>query len=87
MKSEAPFKIFNSLNGQKEEFNPCDSDHIKIYACGPTVYNYAHIGNARMAVVFDTFVRTLRIFIQKLHTYQILLISMTKLSRQLMSRK
>ncbi len=65
MKSEAPFKIFNSLNGQKEEFNPCDSDHIKIYACGPTVYNYAHIGNARMAVVFDTFVRTLRIFYPK----------------------
>ena len=65
MKSEAPFKIFNSLNGQKEEFNPCNPDHIKIYACGPTVYNYAHIGNARMAVVFDTFVRTLRIFYPK----------------------
>ena len=65
MKNEVSFKIFNSLNGQKEEFNPCDSDHIKIYACGPTVYNYAHIGNARMAVVFDTFVRTLRIFYPK----------------------
>ena len=65
MKSEVPFKIFNSLNGQKEEFNPCNPDHIKIYACGPTVYNYAHIGNARMAVVFDTFVRTLRIFYPK----------------------
>ena len=65
MKNEVSFKIFNSLNGKKEEFNPCNPEHIKIYACGPTVYNYAHIGNARMAVVFDTFVRTLRIFYPK----------------------
>ncbi len=54
-------KIFNTLNSKKEVFNPIDKNHIKIYACGPTVYNFAHIGNARMAVVFDTFVRTLRI--------------------------
>jgi cysteinyl-tRNA synthetase len=53
-------KIFNTLSGKKEEFNPLDPNHIKIYACGPTVYNYAHIGNARMAVVFDTLVRVLR---------------------------
>ena len=55
-----PIKIFNTLSGKKEEFNPLDPRHIKIYACGPTVYNYAHIGNARMAVVFDTLVRVLR---------------------------
>ncbi len=53
-------KIFNTLNGKKEMFEPIDSNNIKIYACGPTVYNYAHIGNARMAVVFDAFVRTLK---------------------------
>ena len=53
-------QIFNTLSGKKEVFEPIDNNHIKIYACGPTVYNYAHIGNARMAVVFDTFVRTLR---------------------------
>ena len=53
-------QIFNTLNSKKEVFNPIDKNHIKIYACGPTVYNFAHIGNARMAVVFDTFVRTLR---------------------------
>ena len=53
-------QIFNTLSGKKEVFEPIDYKHIKIYACGPTVYNYAHIGNARMAVVFDTFVRTLR---------------------------
>ncbi|MDA8604731.1 cysteine--tRNA ligase [Gammaproteobacteria bacterium] len=56
-------KIFNSYTGKKEYFIPLDPNHIKIYACGPTVYNYAHIGNARMAVVFDTLVRVLR------HTY------------------
>ena len=55
-----PIKIFNTLSGKKEDFHPLDSGHIKIYACGPTVYNYAHIGNARMAVVFDTLVRVLR---------------------------
>ena len=55
-----PIKIFNTLSGKKEDFHPLDSNHIKIYACGPTVYNYAHIGNARMAVVFDTLVRVLK---------------------------
>ena len=53
-------KVFNTLSGKKEEFNPIDTSNVKIYACGPTVYNYAHIGNARMAVVFDTLVRLLR---------------------------
>ena len=58
-------KIFNTLNSKKEIFVPIDKNHIKIYACGPTVYNFAHIGNARMAVVFDTFVRTLRVIYPK----------------------
>ena len=53
-------KIHNTLSGKKEEFEPLDKNHVKIYACGPTVYNFAHIGNARMAVVFDTLVRVLR---------------------------
>ena len=53
-------KIFNTHSGKKEDFIPLNPEHIKIYACGPTVYNYAHIGNARMAVVFDTLVRVLR---------------------------
>ena len=53
-------KIFNTHSGKKEDFVPINPEHIKIYACGPTVYNYAHIGNARMAVVFDTLVRVLR---------------------------
>ena len=58
-------KIFNTLNSKKETFKAIDSNHVKIYACGPTVYNYAHIGNARMAVVFDTFVRTLKVMYPK----------------------
>ena len=60
MKHAEPFYLFNTLNGQKEVLEAFDPEHLKIYACGPTVYNFAHIGNARMAVVFDTLVRTLR---------------------------
>ena len=53
-------KLHNSLTGKKEEFRPVDPAHVRVYACGPTVYNYAHIGNARMAVAFDLLVRVLR---------------------------
>ncbi len=53
-------RIFNSLTNKKEDFVPIDQENIRIYACGPTVYDHAHIGNARMAVVFDTLVRLLR---------------------------
>ncbi|MCK6417777.1 MAG: cysteine--tRNA ligase [Alphaproteobacteria bacterium] len=53
-------KLFNSLTRRKEDFNPLDATHVRLYACGPTVYNYAHIGNARMAVVFDVLARVLR---------------------------
>ncbi|MAF97354.1 MAG: cysteine--tRNA ligase [Micavibrio sp.] len=52
--------IFNSLTREKTAFTPIDPDHIRLYACGPTVYNYAHIGNARMAVVFDLLANVLR---------------------------
>ena len=52
--------LFNSLTRQKETFVPINPDHVRLYACGPTVYNYAHIGNARMAVVFDAFTRCLK---------------------------
>jgi cysteinyl-tRNA synthetase len=53
-------KLYNSLTRNKEEFVPIDPEHVRIYACGPTVYSYAHIGNARMAVVFDLLARVLR---------------------------
>ncbi|NCB42465.1 MAG: cysteine--tRNA ligase [Clostridia bacterium] len=47
-------KIYNTLTRKKEEFIPLDKNEFKIYVCGPTVYNYIHIGNARPFVVFDT---------------------------------
>ena len=53
-------RIYNSLSRKKEGFTPLDESHVKLYACGPTVYNYAHIGNARMAVVFDLLTRVLK---------------------------
>ena len=52
--------LYDSLSNKKRKFEPIDQNHVRIYACGPTVYNYAHIGNARMAVVFDSFVRLFR---------------------------
>ena len=52
-------KIYNTLTKTKEEFVPLDKNEIKMYVCGPTVYNYFHIGNARPFVVFDTFRRYL----------------------------
>lgn len=52
-------KIQNSLTGKKEEFVPIEDGSVRIYACGPTVYNYFHIGNARPFIVFDTLRRYL----------------------------
>ena len=46
-------RVFNTLTRTKEEFVPIDKNEVKIYACGPTVYNYIHIGNARPLCVFD----------------------------------
>lgn len=56
----AQLRLYNSLGGQKIDFHPIDESHVRVYACGPTVYSYAHIGNARMAVAFDLLVRILR---------------------------
>ena len=53
-------KLFNSLSGKKETFTPSDPNRVTMYVCGPTVYNYAHIGNARAAVAFDVVFRVLR---------------------------
>ncbi len=52
-------KIFNTLTRQKEEFVPLTPGKVKMYACGPTVYNFIHIGNARPICVFDTLRRYL----------------------------
>ena len=47
-------KIYNTLTRRKEEFVPIEEGKVKMYVCGPTVYNFFHIGNARPFVVFDT---------------------------------
>jgi len=53
-------QLHNTLSGRKETFTPQHPDRVTMYVCGPTVYSYAHIGNARPAVVFDTLARVLR---------------------------
>ncbi len=50
-------KIYNTLTKQKEEFKPIEPGKVRMYVCGPTVYNFIHIGNARPMIVFDTFRR------------------------------
>ncbi|TVR97225.1 MAG: cysteine--tRNA ligase [Rhodospirillales bacterium] len=52
--------VYNTLSRQKEQFRPLDPDHVRMYVCGPTVYDLAHIGNARPVVVFDVLYRLLR---------------------------
>ena len=56
----AELRFTNTLTGQKEVFEPRDPDRITLYVCGPTVYNLAHIGNARPVVTFDMLYRVLR---------------------------
>ena len=53
-------QLYNTLSRQKELFTPLDPSHIRVYACGPTVYGRIHVGNARPIVVFDVLVRVLR---------------------------
>jgi cysteinyl-tRNA synthetase len=58
-----PIQLTNTLTKAKEPFEPLDPANVRIYVCGPTVYDFAHIGNARPVVVFDVLFRLLR------HTY------------------
>jgi cysteinyl-tRNA synthetase len=53
-------KLYNTLTREKELFVPIDPANVRMYACGPTVYDFAHIGNGRMAIVFDLLFRLLR---------------------------
>src|ERR1700748_1853334 len=58
-----PLRLYNTLTKTKEDFTPLDPSNVRMYVCGPTVYDFAHIGNARPAIVFDVLFRHLR------HTY------------------
>jgi len=53
-------KIYNTLTRKKEEFQPLEAGKVGMYVCGMTVYDYCHIGHARVMVVFDTVARYLR---------------------------
>ena len=53
-------RLYNTLTRRKDEFRPIDAANVRMYVCGPTVYDYAHIGNARPVIVFDVLFRLLR---------------------------
>ena len=52
-------KLYNTMTRSKEEFKPLEEGKVKMYVCGPTVYNYIHVGNARPFIIFDTLRRYL----------------------------
>src|SRR5579872_4076648 len=53
-------RLYNTLTRRKEELTPLDRSNVRMYVCGPTVYDFAHIGNARPVIVFDVLFRLLR---------------------------
>ena len=58
--SDLPVRLYNTLTRRVETFAPADPNRVTLYVCGPTVYNYIHIGNARTFLVFDLLARTLK---------------------------
>ncbi len=58
--SKIKIKLYNTLSRKKQDFVPIKTDNVRLYVCGPTVYDYAHIGNARPVIVFDVLFRLLR---------------------------
>ena len=60
MAAEPQLKFYNTLTREKVDFQPIDRGNVRMYVCGPTVYDFAHIGNARPAIVFDVLFRLLR---------------------------
>ncbi|MBY5702485.1 cysteine--tRNA ligase [Rhizobium leguminosarum] len=60
MDATPELKLYNTLTREKSVFSPIDPNNIRMYVCGPTVYDFAHIGNARPAIVFDMLFRLLR---------------------------
>ena len=58
--SAPELRLYNTLTREKTAFTPIDPENVRMYVCGPTVYDYAHIGNARPIIVFDVLYRLLR---------------------------
>ncbi len=81
------FKIYNTLTKTLENFSPIDQNHIKIYVCGPTVYDKIHIGNARPLVVFDILVRLLRFLYPKVTYVRNITDVDDKINQRLISEK
>jgi cysteinyl-tRNA synthetase len=63
-----PLELYNTLTREKERFKPLRQDEVKVYYCGPTPYNYAHIGNLRAYLFEDFVIRTLRFLGYKVRT-------------------
>src|SRR3569833_877882 len=59
-KTVMTIRLYNTLSRTKEEFVPLDANNVRMYVCGPTVYDFAQIGNDRPAIVFDVLFRLLR---------------------------
>ncbi len=55
-----PLRLYNTLTGRKEDFRTAEAGHARIYVCGPTVYDYPHLGHVRCYTVYDVLVRHLR---------------------------
>src|SRR6188472_60021 len=55
-----PLRLYDTLTKEKRPFTPLDPTNVRMYVCGPTVYDFAHIGNARPVIVFDVLFRLLR---------------------------
>ena len=53
-------RLYNTLSREKQVFEPLDHSRVTMYVCGPTVYDYAHVGNARPAIIFDLLQRLLK---------------------------
>ncbi|WP_075995975.1 cysteine--tRNA ligase [Salaquimonas pukyongi] len=60
MSGKPTLTLYNTLTRRKEAFSPIDADNVRMYVCGPTVYDFAHIGNARPVIVFDVLFRLLQ---------------------------
>ena len=60
MSASDGLRLYNTLTRTKEDFAPIDPANVRMYVCGPTVYDFAHIGNARPVIVFDVLFRLLR---------------------------
>src|SRR5262245_2398232 len=70
MSSTMELKLYDTLTREKRAFSPLDPARVRMYVCGPTVYDFAHIGNARPVIVFDVLFRLLRhIYGEKHVTY------------------